>query len=254
MELILFNNYRKYQKEHKESFAKTIFKLPLMAVILLVIVFVSAATGAIFTFIASLRVCSWILLLIELLCCLGLYLYTERYLVTNSFSKLIEYREGCNKTYEWLKSCSVTPKESIYELNQRILSHINKLENELIHKRERMDKWMQILVIPIALAIFSAIIKAQTDIAIVMGYTLSLLFIFAFIYLFIFILMLIVNVKSTLKVKICCTICLYKIYQNKKQKYLALFYGFEIYVRILQKPYFLYSCTALQELSFQQGS
>lgn len=171
-----------YQKDNEEIFIKKILKFPVMAIILFAVVFGSAATGAVFSFIATLRVYAWILLLVELFCCLVLNIYSERYQIMNSSTKLTEYRESCNKTYKWLKSCSVTTKVNIYELNQRVLSHISKLEDELKQKKERIDKWMQVLIIPIVLVMFSELINSKTDVTVIFGYAFLLFFILVFIY------------------------------------------------------------------------
>ena len=57
----------------------------------------------------------------------------------------------------------------------RLEKEIDKLEKQRAATRERIEKWVQILIIPILLAVFSAIIKEQTDLTILFAYTTTFL-------------------------------------------------------------------------------
>ena len=52
------------------------------------------------------------------------------------------------------------------------IKEIEKSERQRITTQEHIEKWMQILIIPILLAVFSVIINGQTDLEILLEYTI----------------------------------------------------------------------------------
>lgn len=176
MESILFDSYRKYQKEHKDNFIKAIFKLPIWAQIFLVIIVLCLAYSVLVVFVPCLRVAYGYCLAVEVLTCVALYFYTENYQIKTSDSRLFVYQEYCEKIKQWLVSVgvNVTP-ENIKEIMKRTNKRIALLEKKRKERRDRIDKWIQILIIPILLAIFSAVIKEQTDLSLLLVYAVSMI-------------------------------------------------------------------------------
>mgnify|MGYP005762865589 CR=1 FL=1 len=176
MESILFDSYRKYQKEHKDNFIKAIFKLPIWAQIFLVIIVLCLAYSVLVVFVPCLRVAYGYCLAVEVLTCVALYFYTENFQIKTSDSRLFVYQEYCEKIKQWLVSVgvNVTP-ENIKEIMKRTNKRIALLEKKRKERRDRIDKWIQILIIPILLAIFSAVIKEQTDLSLLLVYAVSMI-------------------------------------------------------------------------------
>lgn len=176
MESILFDSYRKYQKEQKDNFIKAIFKLPLLAQIFLAIIVLCLIYSVLVVFVPWLRVAYGYCLAVEVLTCVALYFYTENFQIKTSDSRLFVYQEYCEKTKQWLASVgvNVTP-ENITEIMKRTNKRIALLEKKRKERRDRIDRWIQILIIPILLAIFSAVIKEQTDLSLLFVYAVTMI-------------------------------------------------------------------------------
>lgn len=176
MESILFDSYRKYQKEQKDNFIKAIFKLPLLAQIFLAIIVLCLIYSVLVVFVPWLRVAYGYCLAVEVLTCVALYFYTENFQIKTSDSRLFVYQEYCEKIKQWLASVgvNVTP-ENVTEIMKRTNKHIALLEKKRKERRDRIDRWIQILIIPILLAIFSAVIKEQTDLSLLLVYAVTMI-------------------------------------------------------------------------------
>ena len=59
---------------------------------------------------------------------------------------------------------------------------LEKAETDRKYKKESMDKWLQVLVIPVILAILSAFMNQQTDFVQVMNYASASILIFLVVY------------------------------------------------------------------------
>lgn len=176
MESILFDGYRKYQKEQKDNFIKAIFKLPVWVQIFLAMIVLCLVYSVLVLFVPCLRVVYGYCLAVEVLTCVVLYFYTENFQIKTSDSRLFVYQEYCEKIKHWLDSVgvNVTP-ENITEIMTRTNKRIDMLEKKRKERRDRIDRWIQILIIPILLAIFSAIIKEQTDLSLLLVYAVTMI-------------------------------------------------------------------------------
>lgn len=177
MQTILFDSYREYQKLNKDSIIKAIFKLPIVVKLLFAGLGICLLYNFAAIFINPMRKGYIFCLIIEIALCLGLYIYTENFQVKNSSLRFSVYQTYCSDIKNWLEQTGiVVTKENLTELINRIDKDIEILDTKRSRKRERIEKWMQILIIPILLAIFSSIIKEQTDLSILLSYAMSLLF------------------------------------------------------------------------------
>lgn len=176
MHTILFDSYRKFQKENKQNFVKTIFKLPLGAKFLLGGLALCLLYSLLAYFIDFCKNTYFICLILQVVLCIGLYFYTENFQIKNSDYRLIIYQEYCYEIKVWLiKIGIIASKENITELVSRLEKEIQKTESQRIATRERVEKWIQILIIPILLAVFSAIIREQTDLTTLFTYAVAFL-------------------------------------------------------------------------------
>lgn len=57
----------------------------------------------------------------------------------------------------------------------RTNKRIDLLEKKRKERRDRIDRWIQILIIPILLAIFSAVIKEQTYLSLLLVYAVTMI-------------------------------------------------------------------------------
>lgn len=176
MHTILFDSYRKHQKDNKQSLIKTIFKFPIGVKLLLGGFVLCLIYSILAFFIPFFKNTYFICLVLQVVLCLCLYFYTENFQIKTSDIRLSTYQEYCGEIKAWLiKIGVVVTKENVTELVLRLEKEINKLENQRTATRERIEKWIQILIIPILLAVFSAIIKEQTDLTILFAYTTTFL-------------------------------------------------------------------------------
>lgn len=176
MESILFDSYRKYQKEQKDNFIKAIFKLPLWVQIFLAMIVLCLVYSVLVLFVPCFRVVYGYCLAVEVLTYVALNFYTENFQIKTSDSRLFVYQEYCEKIKHWLDSVGVkvTP-ENITEIMTRTNKRIDLLEKKRKERRDRIDRWIQILIIPILLAIFSAVIKEQTDLSLLLVYAVTMI-------------------------------------------------------------------------------
>ncbi len=180
----LFYSYLKWQKDNNDSSIKKLLKLPKPAIVLLILLSISCITTIILLFIQLSL--SYIALAFEFIIVVITFFYSERMLIKTSINNLESYRNYCFKLYTWICTFSVTEKEDINELMNRILESKNNLAIIKVRQLERIDRWMQVLVIPIVLAIVNNLISKQTDINQVTVYILTILALFATIYFFIY--------------------------------------------------------------------
>lgn len=176
MHTILFDSYRKYQKENKGKFFKVISKLPIGAKFLLGGLVVSFIYSILAIFFPFFKNTYFVSLISQVILCVSSYFYTENFQIKNSDVRFLVYKEYCAEIQQWLVECGiVVTKENITEIMLRIEKEIGKSEKQRATTRERIEKWIQILIIPILLAVFSAIIRAQTDLTVLFTYTLAFL-------------------------------------------------------------------------------
>ena len=185
MHTILFNSYRKFQKENKDNFAKAIFKLPLTAKLLfggLCLTLIGNLLAIFIPIIKYTYLTCFICLLLEAIFYISLYFYTENFQIKNSDMKFIIYKEYCDKIRFWLvKVGFVMTRENIIELMWRLEKEIESKEKQRITTQERIEKWIQILIIPITLAIFSTLIKEQKDLTTLFTYAIAFILTLGFI-------------------------------------------------------------------------
>lgn len=98
MESILFDSYRKYQKEQKDNFIQAIFKLPVWVQIFLAMIVLCLVYSVLVLFVLCLRVVYGYCLAVEVLTCVALYFYTENFQIKTSDSRLFVYQEYCEKS------------------------------------------------------------------------------------------------------------------------------------------------------------
>lgn len=173
---ILFDNYRKYQKKNQDNFFKAFWKLPKPAIIIFIVIISTIIYAILSIFVKHLQ--QWYVwcLLLEILACVTLYFYTEYYQIKTSSMRLQVYKKYCRKINIWLKTTGlIVNKKNLNEIIDRINRDILTMEEKRNKRRDRIEKWIQILIIPILLAVFSELIREQTNLSVLISYALVLL-------------------------------------------------------------------------------
>ena len=176
METILFESYQKYQQEHKENLFRAIFKLPATAIILLVAIISSAILGICAIFIKAINFMAPYAIANEAFMCVVIYFYTDRFRIKTCDKRLSQYATYCFQLADWLKSTGfVFTSENVEQLIARVSAKLDKIEGERLKRKEAVEKWIQILIIPVLLAVFSQAIRQQEDVTVLLAFAVEIL-------------------------------------------------------------------------------
>lgn len=196
MENYLFYGYLKWQKDNKKN-TKRKSVVPIIGKILFGLIIISFISAIVLALIKS--TVSYVPICIQLLCYVLMFFYTELLLTNNSSAYYNNHKEYCEKLYLFIDSFSITEKEEIAEMRNRILAKLIKIKSDTEKRKKRLDKWMQILVIPIALAILNNMINNQTDLNTVYKYIFSIIAMFIMIYLTVYAILIITNAINKMR-------------------------------------------------------
>lgn len=182
MEYHLLNSYLKYQKEHSESFTKVIKKIPWYIIVLLIFAILCLAASIVSVFVVGMNEWFYAFTFAEAIIAFTLYWVQERWEIKYSREHYNDFRTSAQDLYNWLSEYSITTKEDIELIKVRLTNDLEKQDALKRQQSDKIDKWMQTLVIPLLLAIITTFISNQTDIESVVGYVFSLLAIAFLIY------------------------------------------------------------------------
>lgn len=176
MEDILFDGYRKYLKATQDNVFRAFFKMPSGGKFFLIAIIVSMLASIAFLVFVE---CIWVSLIslaIDIALCIGSYFYVESYQIKTSDVRVADYKEYCAGINKWLESSEVElTKSNLTELRKRVLESWASKENSRKRGIERVEKWIQALLIPLLLAVFAEIIDGQTDVSILISSLLVLI-------------------------------------------------------------------------------
>ena len=187
MEYHLLNNYIKYQKEHSVSLIKEIKSIPIYGLIFLSLAIIFGVIAAIFAFIDSTSLIFWISIILETITAFALFIYEERWNIKHSDKELYNFKNESKELYKWLCSLSISSRSHIETIVQRLIDDIDDDISRKEKANEKADRWMQTMIIPIALAIITSIIANRNDIDEILYYVVSIIAIVLMIYAFIWI-------------------------------------------------------------------
>lgn len=177
MEQFLYKNYLKYLKENKTPLYKSLLALPRCAAMLLILLILSSALVLVFITMGNLRQYAFIPLGLEAVWCVASYFYSERYEINNSETYMTNYMDYCSDVYGWLKSLSVSvEKDSVIEIKRRIDVRLEKIEKAKEIHRNTIERIVQVIIIPVILAVFAAIIKNESDTNVIVVYGTVVIF------------------------------------------------------------------------------
>lgn len=176
METILFENYQKYQKEYRGNLFRAIFKLPVPAIALLLTLVLVTVLGIVTIFVNTIKFIAPYTVAIETTLCIIVYFYTDRFRIKNSDKRLTKYAEYCSDVATWLKGTGfVFNEKNVEQLIIRVSAKLDKAEKDREKRKDAVEKWVQILLIPVLLAVFSQAIQQQEDIAVLIAFAVLIL-------------------------------------------------------------------------------
>lgn len=163
MERYIYNCYRNYKRELKPSLLRAFCKAPISEKILLFCVGLFTVTGIVTVFISDAIKYTLIPLIIELVClCVSGVLMNKRS-IQNSDDYFERFRGRCAELHEWLVTYPKINEEQIQLIHDRLQEQLNKANEKKKLKTCRIERWVQVIVVPLILAVFSAVIGEDSD-------------------------------------------------------------------------------------------
>lgn len=176
MHNILFDSYRKYQKDNNHIVVKKIFKLPIGIILLVSALVISLICNMLAVSVPFFKNTYFVYLILEAILCISIYFYTESFQIKNSDIRLSEYQVYCDKIKGWLDQTGfLVTKENLIELVSRLTKEIELEEKRRNSIKEYIGKWVQVLIVPVLLAVFSVTIKEHIVSAELYAYVINFL-------------------------------------------------------------------------------
>lgn len=184
MDRKIFNAYLKYQKDNKLTFWPFLNRQKPLIKTIFWTSFAFLIIGSSLCFFRLTIVWGIIIMALSLISCAVLYLVLDYYQIKESQVSYVEYMLYCQTLYSWLTEYGVDNEEKVRNLQDRIDNRIAKSKDECKDSYARMEKWMQVLIIPIALAVITTIVDKRDDVALMVGAILMILIILLLLYFY----------------------------------------------------------------------
>lgn len=181
MENYLFYAYLNFAKDNKQTFWPKLLSQPKAIIIIFSLVFVSCLSASVFALFNCL-IGVIISITVELIFG-GIFCWlSDKHHIDFCFEEYSKYKKYCNDLFLWMKSFDVNSIKDVKIVFDRITIKIDKMKAERESSNARLDKWLQILIIPVVIAIITAIVAKQISIEEMISYSISIIVLFAIIY------------------------------------------------------------------------
>ena len=187
MEYHLLNSYLKYQNDHGESFLKSLKMLPISIKVLFVITIICLFASLICLFLDWSSIWFYLFTSMEVIMAFVLYFLQERREIKYSRERYNDFIKTTYDLFVWLSTFDIKTKEDIETIRKRLIDDLNARDELKRQRSDKIDKWMQTLVVPLILAIITSFISNKTDIETLIVYVFELLAFTGLIYAIIWI-------------------------------------------------------------------
>lgn len=191
MENYIFYCYKEWLEDKDGNLSKQIFKLPCIARVLFAVLLVGLiAFFVILGFTIGGCDCTIPLLIwciLYFLTCVTITIYTEKYQVKTSKRSLKEYDIYTKEMLHTVFTDNNISEKLIPILIERFNTIVKKTDEIINLKHEKMNKFMEVLLIPVSVLILGAMLEKGTDATQTLGFGLSGILIILLIYAIIFI-------------------------------------------------------------------
>lgn len=164
MENYIFYRYKEWLKARDGSLLKQVSKLTIGAIILLSLLFVVLITMFVFILLSKVKSeyinIAYILMGVEGIIIIITSIYSERIQVIHSKKNFINYKAKCKEMEDFLTENSL-PIEFVPFLIERFNDRISKIEEMIKHKHEVVNKFMEMLLIPVSALILGAMLDKE---------------------------------------------------------------------------------------------
>lgn len=165
MDEYIFYCYMKYQKDNNPDIIKRLKVLPKHILIMMIVAVVAFVVSLVALFVGNEMISSLCIFIMAIFSFL-LYWRVDNYQIKKSEKVIDRYKTICSELEEWLKTLGIETNEDIQLLYNRLTERISKQKETREKSNNRVDKWIQVLAIPLLLCIISEIIKSDVDISI----------------------------------------------------------------------------------------
>ncbi len=175
MEKHLYYCYLKYQREHKKKWKDIYFSIPKNIYISLGLIFIFGIMTLYYAL--TFKLCySYLCMCLEIIHCGIMRICVENYKINRSKEYLTQNIQKYNRVWKWLSSCSITEKSEIEEYKRRMVLYVQDKKSEICKKQERIDKWIQILIIPVLLVGLKIVLNYKQDVfSLISGLIISII-------------------------------------------------------------------------------
>lgn len=181
MEKILLYAYLNYMKENKITFWPKLLKLPKHILVLLALAIV-CILGVLLCSVFRQPLWSWAFIAGELVFGIIAFYCLDRYQIQTAKMSFSEYKDYCKDIEKWLIEYDLKTADDIEKMRIRLETNLSEMKTEYEKRNERLFKWTQTLIIPIILAVITAVIAKQSEFESIIAYASALLFAFAALY------------------------------------------------------------------------
>lgn len=168
MENYIFYCYKKWLKKTEDSILKQISKLPVGATILLSFLILSLIAIIVFVIMSEFdqKWINWayVSIGVESVVIIITSIYSEKNQITYSKKNFEKYKERCGKLEGFLTHNGIT-KKFIPTLIERYNAKISEIEEMIRRKHEAVNKFMEMLLLPISALILGAMLDKDTSVS-----------------------------------------------------------------------------------------
>ena len=186
MENYIFYCYKEWLKKEDGDLFKQIFKLPVLARVLLglllagLIVFFVILGFTIGGYYNTTLILIWSAIYFAL--CITINIYTENYQVKTSKKSLKNYQEYCDRMREEIIIENNISEEIIPKLIERYNVKVKEIDEKIVLRNSKLNKFMEMLLIPISVMILGAMLEKSANAEQTLGFGLSGVLIILFFY------------------------------------------------------------------------
>lgn len=179
---IMLKMYLKFQKDNNKPQWKNLLKVPIAIWCIFLLSILCLAFGAGLSFDSDSKWTSVLFMFLATVLSITLNIWIDRYSINHSQKELDVYRTYLETLSSWLVLNEFSSTQSVQLLLERITNKLHELQTEQKERNARFDKWVQVLVIPVVLAIITASLKSETDIANIIVYSIAVIMLFLVLY------------------------------------------------------------------------
>lgn len=163
MDEIIYNAYLNFKKQYYGKPLQRVRRLPILVIICSILLVACAIIGLILLY-HKVAQWYWIAVIIELFCTIAIGIKCEEYKINHHQEQLIDYINYCKGLYKMFKDNYIKNDEQLQKIFDKVNFKINEIQTSKKAQVETVNKWMQILFIPIILVVITAIAESEINI------------------------------------------------------------------------------------------